>query len=708
MEKKLRNALGETVLGVFKERKLPPTKPRRLARMLKLDISDVPDLTDVLEKLVEAGRLLRLSRKRYALPSSSSVVSGKLQMNDRGFGFVIPEADSGKTNDIYISPGDLHGAMHGDKVLVRLKRGRRGRPSQGPSGEIVNILEHSEELYVGKVYKAPSGLLVSAVRGSYTVDVRVVKRDSLGAEPGEKVALRIVRGPRGTARPQGVIVERLGEAGTYEAEEAALFIEFALPKEFPADVLTEEKRISGAISEAELQRRLDLRETLTVTIDPEDAKDFDDAISVARSAEGFRLGVHIADVAQHVRPGSEIDREALARANSVYLPGKAIPMLPPRLTEEVTCLRPKEDRLAVSAIMDIDETGKVTSTKISRSVIHSDLRLTYGRASAILEDPDRATEPEPVVEMLIEARELALLLRRLRLERGAIELSLPEAAVILDIDGSVSEIVKAKRDISHSIIEEFMLLANEQVARFITRKKVPQILRTHEDPEPDDLAEFAEFARSLGLPVKRDPGRIDLQKILSAVEGKPIEQAVSFALLRSLKQARYSAEYGPHYALALEYYTHFTSPIRRYSDLVTHRLLMQALKVEEFRRKEELRDYLPQVAQHCSESERRAEKAEREFVKLRSCLFLQEREGEVFEGIISGVQEFGLFVQLEEPPVEGLLHVSSLGNDRFEYYRSQIMLRGRRSGATYRIGTPVRVRLQSVNVEKRFIDFELS
>jgi ribonuclease R len=695
----------EEILKIFSERKLPPTKPRKLAQLLGVEMENYDPLKDMLEELVEEERLLRLSRSRYALPSSSTVVTGKLQMNDKGFGFVIPESGTGK--DIYIARNNLHGAMHGDRVVVKLKKRRKGKHEDSPAGEVVQVLEQAQELYIGKVYKAPSGLLVSATRGSYTVDVRVKKEDAAGAKPGDKVAIEIVRAARGTARPKGIIVKNLGKAGTYEAEEAALFIEFNLPEKFPDEVLEEEKKLSEKIPKREFEKRLDLRELTTITIDPEDAQDFDDAITVERTESGYRLGIHIADVAYYVKPGSAIDSEAFERGNSVYLPGKAIPMLPPRLTKEITCLRPDEDSLAFSVLLDIDSTGEVTTSKIARTVIHSDLRLTYSRATMIIDNPDGATEPEPVIDLLLTAVELATNLHKLRLERGGLELTLPKAAIILDLDGSVREIVKEQHEISHSIIEDFMLLANEQVARFLNNHKVPLLLRTHEEPEMDKLTEFAEFARSLGLPIKRVPDRIDLQKVLASAEGKPVEPAVNFALLRSLKQAQYKAEYGPHYALALDYYTHFTSPIRRYPDLVVHRLALKALGGGERQSKKELRDYLPGVAEHCLETERNAEKAEREFVKLRSCMYLQEQVGHVFDGIISGVQEFGFFVQLESPPVEGLVHVSSLSRDYFEYNSSQLALRGRRTGTTYRIGAPVNVRIKLVNVERRFIDLEV-
>jgi len=697
----------EEILKLFRKQKLQPSKPRKIAKILGLPLEDAPLVEDLLDELAEDGLLTRMTRKRYALPASGPAITGKLQMNEKGFGFVIPESDSGKQKDIYIPRTAIHGAMHGDRVTVRIGRKRKGRHAESPAGEIVSIVERAKNLYVGKVYKGPSGLLVHAIRGPYIVDVSVKREDSAGAKPGDKVALEIIEAAHGTAKPQGVIVENLGKAGTYEAEAAALFIEFNLPGDFSDEVLEEEKLLPSQIPESELANRLDLRKLWTVTIDPDDAKDFDDAISVERTDEGFRLGVHIADVSYYVKPGCAIDEEGFKRGNSIYLPGKAIPMLPEKLTRELACLRPDEDSLAFSALMEIDNAGQVINTKIARTVIHSDMRLTYGRAAAIIDDPDRASEPEPIVDLLLAARELGAILHALRLARGALELSLTAAAVIFDLDGSVREIVAEKREVSNSIIEEFMLLANEQAAKFLSAKKMPVFLRTHEKPDDEDLIEFAEFAKSLGLPVRREPDRKELQKTLTSVRGKPLEQAVNFTLLRSLKQARYSAEYGTHYALALDYYTHFTSPIRRYPDLVVHRLLQKALGGYQKEDKKKLFKQLPNVAEHCSGTERDAEKAEREFVKLRSCLYLEEKIGQVFDGIISGVQDFGFFVQIENPPVEGLVHVTSLGRDYYEYNPSRHALTGKRGGEVYRIGDRLKVRLKSVVVERRYIDFEV-
>lgn len=701
----------------LRSRRYSPMNARELAEHFGIQDSEYKEFCDFLRSLELQGEIVQIKDRQYALPSKVKLLVGKLDCNPRGFGFVVPigapkqRLGQGISPDVYVDEENMAAAMHGDIVVVRLPepvRGRRGkRKIKSGSGQIVNVLQHANETLVGVFERTRKLGYVVPDNSRLFKDVYVSESDSGGAKPGDKVIAKVVQWPSRHLNPEGVVTEVLGPDGAPGVDSLSVAYQFSLPYRFNPEVLDEaEKTIPHIIIKREYQDRLDLRNKVIITIDPEDAKDFDDAVSLERiDGSNWLLGVHIADVSHYVRPDSAMDVEARNRGTSVYFPGEVIPMLPEQLSNEICSLKEGKDRLTKTAFMTFDSNGTLVKYEIKHSVINVKKRLNYNQATRILEGGEDAEKK--VKELLDDAAELANLLFERRLKRGALELDLPEVSVHVDDEGRVTSVKKFEKHISHRLIEEFMLSANEVVARFLQENKMPGIFRVHPMPDEDEILDFATFIKGIES-VQIDPFNTrQVQKLLEDVRGKPEAYVVNLLLLKSLKQAVYSAEQTPHFALALEHYTHFTSPIRRYPDLIVHRLLDQYFSRE--LASDSLRSYwqsnLPAWASHCSFTERRADDAEREITKLKLLRFLENRTEDVMDAIITGVQEYGLFVQLNEYLVEGLIHIRTLTDDFYSVDRKRLSLVGSRRRKVLRVGDCIKVRIYKIDMLKREVDF---
>lgn len=671
---------------------------------LDLDIRDADLLLKTLQSMEKEGLVVKNRKGRYGLPERMNLIVGHLEGHPRGYAFLIP--DNPEMEDVYVGLGNLNGAVHGDRVIVR----PLFKPSGGRlEGEVVRILKRASTKVVGTIECGKQFAFVTPDDKRFYFDIFIPKDATAGAQTGQKVVVGITRWPEGRRNPEGRVIEVLGYGDEPGIDVLAVIKKYDLPLEFPEKVLRQAEQIPEEISEEELEGRLDLRKEKIVTIDGEDAKDLDDAVSVKRIPGGYRLGVHIADVSYYVREDTPLDKEARKRGCSVYLVDRVIPMLPPKLSNGICSLNPRVPRLTMSVIIDFDENAKVKNYQITPSVIQTCERMTYTAVNKILEENDQETikRYDYLVEDFKLMEELAAKLNRKRFERGSLDFNFGEAKVILDENGRPVEIKKEHRGIGERIIEEFMLAANEVIAEHMYWLKVPFVYRVHEIPDMEKMYALQEFLHNLGYSIKgiKNIKPKALQQILEAVKGKPEERVVSTVLLRSLKRAHYSEENLGHFGLASHYYTHFTSPIRRYPDLVIHRILREQMEgglTEE--RVEYLNESLGRIAKHSSERERIAEEAERETVELKMVEYMAEKVGEVFVGIISSVTPFGFFVELENT-VEGLVHVSTLEDDFYQFDEKSITLRGERTKKVFRIGDRVRVKLARVNKDERQIDF---
>ncbi|MBI4576107.1 MAG: ribonuclease R [Planctomycetes bacterium] len=704
-----------------------------MARLLRLPRKEFPALCELLSSLAAEGHVVSTHMGRYTAAERTDLVLGRVELRKEHFAFVAPVSSEGES--IYVEREGLETALQGDLVEVRTSqetpgappagrrdphlpsaprgRGRRGRGESSRSGVVVRVVERARETYIGSFCRAGSQALIIPDGHSLPVDARVPAGRDAGASSGEKVLFRLLRHPRWGDRPEAEVLEVLGHPGSPAVDLRVVVEEFRIPVDYPEEALALAGGLAAAPLAAEVARREDLRELHVITIDPADARDFDDAVSLERLPDGkLRLGVHIADVAYYVKPDDAIDREARRRGTSVYLPSRAIHMLPERLSSQICSLRPQEDHLTISAMITCTADGHPLATRMAQTVIRSRRRFTYEEVSSILEGhaPDGQEIPPDAAdhrETLTTMRALADAMRGRRLDRGALELEIPRPRLVLDDKGYMERISRDLRDASHGLIEEFMLAANEAVARILHQQQLPHIARIHMPPRPQDLEELLPLLLDRGLKARLPLDRHDLQRFLFQVRGTPGEFALNLLLLRTLQKARYSPNQEGHYALATDDYVHFTSPIRRYPDLVVHQVLTGFLEGEasESRRRwwaERVGDY----ALHSSKCEVRAESAERELVRLKIIEFLQDRIGDQFSAIVISVHEFGVFVQVEENLAEGLVHVRTLQDDYYRYEPRSRFLYGDRSGKTLRIGDRLQVRLVRADPTHREIDFE--
>lgn len=678
-----------------------PLTARDLARHLKVSSDAYRAFRRRLRAMERDGDVFRQRKGRYALPGSFEIVTGIVDLTRAGDGFVIPEVAGGE--DVYVPRRFLGSAVEGDRVAVRVERRLPGR---NPEGRLVRVLDRAWSQAVGVYHDRRGYGVVVPQEPLLPADVFVPPADRAGAAEGDIVLVRIDEWGKDTVRPVGVITSVLGRPGDPGIDVLSIILGQQLPIDFPPIVVREADKIARrGVRPEDLEGREDFRDTLCFTIDPRDAKDHDDALSVRRTAGGIEIGIHIADVSWYVKEGSGIDREALDRGTSVYLVDRVIPMLPESLSADLCSLVPGQDRLTLSVVLDFDEHGAMRERRIVRGVIRSARRLAYEDAEEILgrglpeEDPGSA-----LVEALMDLSSVAQEVRRARREAGAVDFAIPEAEVVLDDEGEPLEIRPRLRLEAHRIIEDMMIFANETVATLGLDEGLPLIYRIHEDPDPDRIEKLRELAGFFGHSLPTTTVRpADLSRLLSEAKGKPHEYLISKVTLRSMKRARYSTENVGHFGLASDAYVHFTSPIRRYPDLVVHRALVRWLKGSPVRTDESLTD----VARHSSDMERRAQEAERESVEAKTIRYMQRHVGDVFDGTIGGVTSFGLFVELDGVLAEGLVRLGSLVDDYYAFDADAHAVFGRRTRKRYRLGDRVSVQVVRVDAESRTIDLEL-
>ena len=672
------------------------------------------ELKRLLDDMADDGEIVRFKGNSYAIATAAKSIRGTLSTHRDGYGFVTPQ---GGGEDIFIPQRYMKSAMHGDTVEVRAERSRLGGGKQ--EGRITAVTERASSRIVGRYEETRRGAVVIPEETRLNMVVAIPPRGRGTAEDGQQVVAELTGYPIGGRPAEGRIVEVLGWPDDPEVEVQSAIRRFDLPHVFEKDTLAEAEAVPESVSQEELKGRVDLRSMPTVTIDGETARDFDDAVALRRDGANCRLWVSIADVSHYVRPGSALDRDAYLRGTSVYFPDRCIPMLPERLSNGICSLNPQVDRLTMTAEMLIDQNGGILESSFYPSIIRSSARLTYTIVKQIIvdNDPGVTDKHRPLAPMLLEMKELALCLQAMRRKRGSIDFDLPEPEVIIGLTGQTEGIIRAERNLAHQLIEEFMLAANEAVATYITGRAIPFLYRIHEHPDPAKLISFQEFVYGFGYEFPLVAERVnpsELQRLLVQAEGRPEERMLNYALLRCMKQARYAAENLGHFGLASKCYCHFTSPIRRYPDLVVHRILRAALALEgqkESKRAERelatATGHLDEIAEHTSKRERVAMEAERDVVELKKVQFMQRHLGEEFNGFITGVTGFGFFVELEELFVEGLVHITTLDDDLYSYMEKQHSLIGRRSKQVFRIGDAARVKVAAVVPATRRIEFVL-
>ncbi|MGH7769888.1 MAG: ribonuclease R [Candidatus Binatia bacterium] len=696
----------QKILSFFLSRPRQRLTPAEVSKGIGAARDDLNEVVGGLRNLTREGKIVRLKKNHYALPQAQNCVTGKVHAHPDGYGFLIP--DDRDKEDLYLSRREMRRVMHGDRVMVRVDRKRAGADAH-----VAQILERGQKRLIG-TYDERDG------RGYIIpMDPRIAPAIPLGRggpkpEKGTVVAAEISRYGTGYSSTEAKLLETLGNPDDPEIQARSIIFRYGLSAAFSPQAKREAESCLQAIDPREIAARVDLRSRPIVTIDGERARDFDDAVAVEKIDGIYRLYVSIADVAHYVKPGTALDQDAYERATSVYFPDRALPMLPEELSNGICSLNPQEDRLTKTALIEINQRGEVLKSRFFNSVIRSQARMTYteGRRILVDKDPECLERYSRLVDSFKLMEELALLLWERRRARGSLDFDLPEAEIILDLQGAPENIVRAERNIAHRIIEEFMIAANEAVARHLKEKDHPLLYRVHEGPEQEAMEEMAPFLLSLGyrLPLKKE--RItpkELQKLLQSCRGKPEERVINRVLLRAMKQAHYAPENIGHFGLASTCYTHFTSPIRRYPDLIVHRGLEDVLNNKKLKPndREALDRYLNEAGKHTSERERTAMDAEREMVDLKKTQFMMDKIGQEFSGFIVSLANFGFFVELENFFVEGLVKLSTLKDDDYQYYEKEYLIKGRRHGRKFRLGDAVRVRVARINAFRSEIDFEL-
>ncbi|MBN2242151.1 MAG: ribonuclease R [Acidobacteria bacterium] len=690
---------------------------REVVRFLDLDSDDRRSLQLHLDEMESRGIIRRIKRGRYALPARENIVCGTLECHRDGYGFAIPDDRSRFREDIFIPARNMEGALHGDRVLVRIerkkipaRRGRAGRRAvpekQRLEGVVVRILERKHPHIVGRFHSHPRYPYVVPLDARLFHDIRIPFQDGKGAAEGQIVAVDITLPPGRNQIPQGKVSSVLGNPGDPGIEYEIVKHKYGLPAVFSPEAVRESDALPDRVLKKEHAGREDFRGETAVTIDGETARDFDDAVSLKRLPSGhYLLGVHIADVSHYVSSDSALDMDAYARGTSVYFPDRAIPMLPPKLSSGICSLLPDADRLVLSALMEINGKGKIVRSRFTKGIVRSRERMTYKSLAAILldggdEEKKRYADLVPLFQTM---RELCEILSEKRYRRGAVDFELPEADIRLDESGKVVEIKAAERTIAHRIIEEFMLLANECAAETLHSAGGPALYRIHEKPDGEKVDEFADMAASLGYRLEKYKGRYrpkDFQVFVRRMEGKPEQKYLVYMMLRAFMQARYSEENVGHFALATPAYTHFTSPIRRYPDLVVHRLLKAAIDPKSRGTPEDgMTGRLPEIAAHASSRERIAEEAEREIEKIKKAQFMADKIGREFRGFVISANRQGLLVELREHYVEGFVPLTGLTDDRYRYNERSRSFAGSRRQKRFQPGSGMRVRLDAVDGE---------
>jgi ribonuclease R len=703
----------EQILAQMRERVHHPAGTRELLQLLKIPREERATFKRHLKALVGSGDLIQIRGQRFGLPEKMDLYVGRLETHAGGYGFVVPERPvEGAGGDIYVAGTHLGEAMHGDRVVVRIERIKDGGRVEG---RVIRILERNNAWLVGRYDRDEDGMgFVVPFDRRVLMDILVPPGQEGGASPGEMVSLEITRWPTATRNAIGRVAEVLGDIDAPGVDTEIIIRKYGIPDAHSPEAIAEAVRLGAAVSEKDLRARSDFRALPTVTIDGEHARDFDDAITIEKLPNGhFWLGVHIADVSHYVQEGSALDREAYQRGTSVYFPERAVHMFPSELATGLCSLNPQVDRLVQSCFMEVTRHGEVVRYDFHDGVINSNERMTYTAVNGILtdRDPDLLERYAPLVPMFETMEQLFHILNDARRRRGSIDFDLQEAEVILDEGGLVEDIIALQRNVAHRLIEEFMLLANETVASYLEAQEAPSLYRVHEEPDVLKVAKFEEFISgfgySLGAPLNVLRPR-HFQKLIEKIQGKPEEKPIAFLMLRTMQKARYAPENLGHFGLAAPSYTHFTSPIRRYPDLVVHRALRaarHALLTDEAR--EEAAEDLPEVARHTSEMERRADDAERELLQWKKVKFMADKVGDEFDGYVTGVAAFGLFIELIEHYVEGLVHVSTMADDYYRFIEAGHMLRGENTQKSYRLGDKVQVQVLRVNMDVRQIDLGL-